>query len=233
MDATANPKSLTIEYANARSGALLRRVAVKDATLKHSASNNSVVAEYSLPGGRECALFMPLGEGLKVYSTLVAEGRFSIRAQIGPETVTFLASKVEPVEALQFVECVRDRKRLDLAAARASRAAAAAARALAEQRSRDNLLTGFIRTAQGAPVINGGSSGPTRATTNSTSTPRAQLSPEQSAVIDLIARSGASVFFTGGAGTGKSVVLSALKATLPAATTVFTGRYRALFLRNA
>lgn len=231
MDATVRAGSLVIEYADARSGALLRRTTAKDALLKHSASRNSVVAEFTVPGGRSCALLLPLAEGLKVFSSLISEGRFSVRAQIGIETATFLASKADAAEAQLFVDCVRERKRVDPAAFRAARAAVAAARARAEQSGRDNLLSGFVRAVQGAAVASRSASEIAQGGQSAGAAPRAAapapsatLSDEQAAVVELI-RTGTSVFFTGGAGTGKSVVLSALRATLPAATTAFTGRW--------
>ena len=216
-----------MEYANARTGAMTRRTTAKDAILRHSAATNCVVAEYSLPGGRSCTLLLPLSDGLRLFSTLVGEGRFSVRAQIGNETATFLASKAEPTEAALFVECVRERKRLDPAAARASRAAIAAARTRAEEAGRNNLMAGFARAVQGQAVPGASSSSARGAGVGSAATlppaTSAQLSDEQAAVVELI-KGGTSVFFTGGAGTGKSVVLSALRATLPASTTAFTGR---------
>lgn len=224
MDATVRAPSLLVEYSNARTGALLRRTSAKDAVLRHSASANSVIAEFSSQGGRSSSLLLPLADGSKIFSSLIAEGRFSVRANISTtEAATFLVSKSEPSEAQLFVQCVRERKRLDPAVARASRAASAASKARADQAGRDNLLTGFVRTAQGAVVSGASDRAGSDARQPSHAGPsRVQLSSEQAGVVKLIC-GGASVFFTGGAGTGKSVVLTALRAALPPATTVFTG----------
>jgi ATP-dependent DNA helicase PIF1 len=132
--------------------------------------------------------------------------------------INLLLSRAFPPAVVLFAACVREgRTPSPQESAELRRAVAAAAQATEEDPF--NLAAGVVLATQrkGSEVISKGGAG--GGTAGAGEGPA--LSDEQARVVAAV-MGGKSLFFTGSAGTGKSMVLGALKRTLPSSSTAFT-----------
>jgi hypothetical protein len=179
-------------------------------------------------------LVLSLARGFSLHASAASEGRLSVCAgagtgAAGPRWLLMISGASAPQLRL-LATCVRE-DRLATAAevaaaarhAKAEAAAVAAAAAAADGYADDLLAGASLRSARPPPAPEG--STVLRAPFSSLSAAAAaaaadepELSAEQRAVVSaVLARPRGGVFFTGPAGTGKSLVLHALRRAVPSA----------------
>jgi hypothetical protein len=180
---------------------------------------------------------LPLTAGFTVHVNSLSAGMMSVRTRAPPALL--MLRNGAPVELRLLATCLREGRaatRAEVDAARAAVEGASRKGGAAASRESDDLLAGvqITRTAPPPPegrstiVARGtgdvpSSSSSASASSSSSPSPAAAttLTVEQNAVLDAV-REGHSVFFTGSAGTGKSLVLTLLRRQLPAWSTTFT-----------
>jgi energy-coupling factor transporter ATP-binding protein EcfA2 len=193
---------VTIEYFDRATRALKRRIVYKQCLLTYEHQRNNIFIE-----GEAVALNFPAAiDMVKLRTARAANGQITIQAK----DMTLLISGADPANCQQFCYCLEHK--CGVSVKTCVRSASASFSAGIKQ---------VGPTAFSAPTtaarLSSGKAGP--AASGADSMP--SMTAEQHRVVTLI-KGGRNVFFTGSAGSGKSLVLRLLKRMLPSSSTFFT-----------
>eukprot|EP00938_MAST-03A_sp_MAST-3A-sp1_P002664 g2664.t1 len=181
-------------------------------------------------------LFYPMEVGFRIFNKFVHEGRLTIQMKRRGIQIMLKDGKPEQIRTCLNVLAAFLRKRRESTATRSSENADARSTLMSRvsdknvSRRRGGKTTRRppVRTPEGK-VVKRKSKRKEEATTRSSSTPSPpkctskgqRLTQEQRSIIRAT-RKGSNIFFTGSAGTGKSLLLRHLRDTLPSSSTYVT-----------
>ena len=240
---TSHAASIVVNYTSP-SGRVVRTRKLRDALVTHHNTRRQLLLESS----GIAPLFFPLDEATQVCANFVNEGKLSLRS--GTAHCTVLVAGAPPHELAQLVARIRGVPETGTVVAKSESHASKLSKPHVVGDGRGTTPTSpaepsFSLLAKAAAHVQSASTTASKraniatllarqSTTGSTSKivmtsapakPHdglVELTPEQMKVVSAVME-GHSVFYTGGAGTGKSAVLKELRRALPSTTTVFTG----------
>lgn len=162
---------------------------------------------------------LSLANGYNLYTSNMSMGKLTLRSR--QPAVMIMVSDAAPALLRLFVTCLQQ-DRLPTATEIDRTKPQPAGEVEPPLETIEELMGGKLtqRKPQKSEILSK-SAPPIPSSSSSSSAPRPSLTSEQQGVLDAVA-SGSSVFFTGSAGTGKSLVLQELKRQLNAQTTAFT-----------
>ena len=240
MDAAVRSCTVTFEYTDGQSGAVLRRKQLRSAHVLHQSRRGRLVVEAS----REASLFLPLDGTHKTHATFVSEGKLSIWS--GTASCWCRISGAKPAECRSLIDCIVSGKQ--------QKPVAVVARADRPSSSPTSVVKAAALNALfDAPILNTAPARPLQQQSHqqqmkppkpqqqlqqvayesesdaSTVAPPSSVQQQQPAVLTEEQRSvvrcaalGTSVLFTGSAGTGKTLILQELRRLIPASAIAFT-----------
>jgi ATP-dependent DNA helicase PIF1 len=230
MNAILCDCNVKIEYFESTNGLIVRTVKYKNATLTHEHRSARIILS---PSSNAKELELPLvstssSNAVKHHSLFVKEGRYSIsHSELG---IRFLIFSFDTVSLEVFHKCVttngpltsEDKSRIEKNLERK--------RILDGEKKKKESLNLLLRPMNANVIANKGGQEVGKKVIDSKAKQVEDVKPmhsillsrEQQEIVDLIVKKRENVFFTGSAGTGKSIVLCELKRCLDPTSTFFT-----------